>query len=298
MDRWQAMRIFVEVADGGGFAAAARALNISPPAVTRAVAALEAAIGARLLVRTTRSVKLTEAGRRYVDDCRRILADIEQAEAEAAGSFARPAGTLTVTAPVLFGRIYVLPAILDFLDAFPDVRVRTLFLDRITHLVDEGIDVAVRIGHLPDSSLRATRVGQVRGVVCGAPAYFQTHGLPRTPADLARHRLIDRVGMFGGGEWRFGSGEGAVKVDSRLQCNTNDAAIEAAAAGWGLSRFLSYQVGPDLASGRLQAVLVAHEEAPVPIHIVHAEGLAVSAKVRAFVDFVAGRLRADRVLNP
>lgn len=298
MDRWRAMRIFVRVADSGGFAAAAQALNISPPAVTRAVASLEAAIGAPLLVRTTRSVKLTEAGARYVDDCRRILADIEQAEAEAAGSFAHPTGTLTITAPVLFGRIYVLPIILDFLDAFPGVSVRTLFLDRLTHLVDEGIDIAVRIGHLPDSSLRATRVGQVRAVICGAPAYFGAHGVPRTPADLTHHRLIDRVGMFGGGEWRFGDGKTAVTVRSRLQCNTNDAAIEAVAAGWGLSRFLSYQVGPDLASGRLRAALVAHEEAPVPIHIVHAEGAAVSAKVRAFVDMAAGRLRADPVLNP
>ena len=298
MDRWQAMRIFVKVADNGGFAAAARALNLSPPAVTRAVAALEKAIDARLLVRTTRSVKLTEAGRRYVDDCRRILADIAQAEAEAAGSFAHPTGTLTITAPALFGRIYVLPIILDFLDAFPDVRVRALFLDRVTHLVDEGIDVAVRIGHLPDSSLRATRAGQVRAVICGAPAYFDTRGTPQTPADLARHRLIDRVGMFGSGEWRFGGGEAAVTVKSRLQCNTNDAAIEAVAAGWGLSRFLSYQVGPDLASGRLRAALVAYEEAPVPIHIVHAEGAAVSAKVRAFIDLAAGRLRADPVLNP
>jgi DNA-binding transcriptional LysR family regulator len=138
----------------------------------------------------------------------------------------------------------------------------------------------------------------VRAVICGAPAYFERHGVPQTPADLAHHRLIDRVGMFGSGEWRFGDEEASVSVDSRLQCNTNDAAIEAVAAGWGVSRFLSYQVGPDLASGRLQAALVEDEPPPVPIHIVHAEGAAVSAKVRAFVDFAAGRLRAERVLNP
>ena len=178
MDRWQAMRVFVKVADAGGFAGAARQLGMSPPAVTRAIAALEETIGTRLLVRTTRSVKLTEAGGHYLEDCRRILSDITEAEAAAAGSYATPTGTLTVTAPVLFGQIYVMPILTEYLDRHPAVTGRVLLLDRLTNLIDEGMDVAVRIGHLPDSGYSAVRVGSVRRVVCGSPAYLAKHGAP------------------------------------------------------------------------------------------------------------------------
>lgn len=301
MDRFQAMRVFLAVAEGGGFAEAARRLALSPPAVTRAVSALEAHIGSRLLTRTTRLVKLTEAGARYLDDCRRILADVDEAEAAAAGSYAIPSGVLTVTASVMFGRIYVQPVVLDFLRAHPAVTGRTLFLDRITNLIDEGIDVAVRIAHLPDSSFRAQRVGSVRRIVCAAPSYLAEHGVPQTPDELTGHSVIafthNHTGA--GAEWRFGREDKIrVAVSPRLYCNTNDAVIAAAEAGWGLARVLSYQVGPALAAGRLQAVLTEYEEEPVPVQVVHVEGRRASAKVRAFVDFAVERLRANPLVNP
>lgn len=300
MDRLQGMRIFTEVVDAGGFSAAAKAMHLSAPAVTRAVAALEAEIGTRLLIRTTRSVKLTAAGEGYVADCRRILAEIAEAEANAAGSFGNPAGAITVTAPVLFGRLYVLPILLDFLDLHPAVQVRLLLLDRVTNLVDEAIDVAIRIAHLPSSGLTARRVGFIRQVVCGSPDYFDRHGEPITPQDLTSHRLIGRDGIFGGAEWQFGKQTRIrVPVTTRLTCNTNDAVIDAALAGWGLSRFQSYQVAAHVRAGRLRTVLEDFEQEPVPIHIVHAEGRSASGRLRAFVDFAAERLRADPVLaNP
>lgn len=292
MDRWQAMRIFVEVVESGGFAAAAKVLHMSPPSVTRAVAKLEDLIGTRLLVRTTRSLKLTAAGEGYVADCRRILGEIAEAEANAAGSFTAPAGLLTVTAPALFGRIHVLPVILDFLDHYPAMQVKTVFVDRVTNLVDEGLDVAIRIASLPPSGLVARRIGSVRQVLCGSPDYFARFGEPGSPQELARHRIIGREGLFGHSEWLFGRDNSIrVPISPRLICNTNDAVLAAAVAGWGLSRFQSYQVAPDVRAGRLKVVLADHEREPVPIHIVHAEGRMVSARVRAFVDFAAGRFR-------
>ena len=298
MDRIHAMRIAVEVAERNGFAGAARALHLSPPAVTRAVAALERTIGARLFVRTTRTVRLTEAGSRYVDDCRRILGELREAEAGAAGTHASPAGVLTVTAPALFGRLHVLPIVLAFLDAHPAIRIRTLFVDRLASLVDEDIDVAVRIAHLPDSGLSAVRVGSVRRVLCGAPAYFAVHGVPRVPSDLQRHAVIGREGVLGSNEWRFGrNAEVRVDVQPRLTCNTNDAAMAATLAGFGLSRFQSYQVAADVAAGRLRVVLAAHEEDPVPVHVVHVEGRRATARVRAFVDDCAAAFRDDAVLR-
>lgn len=298
MDRYHAMKILVRIADTGGFAEAARQLNMSPPAVTRAVAALEEMIGARLLIRTTRLVKLTEAGTRYVEDCRRILAAIAEADASAAGSFARPTGGLTVTASILFGQMYVMPIMMEFLETYPEVVGTLLLLDRVTHLVDEGIDIAIRIGHLPDSSHSAIKVGSVRRVICGSPAYFERHGTPRHPSDLHGHRIIASTGAWASLDWRFGpQGKIVTPVKPSLFCNSNDAAIIAARAGWGLSRVLSYQIGPDLRDGRLRTVLDAFEEEVLPIHIVHPEGRNAAAKVRAFVDLTATRLRANRLIN-
>jgi DNA-binding transcriptional LysR family regulator len=298
MDRYQAMKVFQQVAEAGGFAAASRKLNISPPAVTRTIAGLEDLIGARLLVRTTRSVKLTEAGERYLDECRRILAEIADAEAAAAGAYTRPTGTLTVTASVLFGQIYVLPIVTRFLDEHPHVTGRLLFVDRVTSLIDEGIDVAIRIGHLPDSSHAAIRVGSVRRVICASPTYFERAGVPATPQELAGHRIIAATAAWSRLDWRFGAaGAEMVDVKPALFCNSNEAAIAAARDGWGLTRVLSYQIGPDLQSGRLLTVLGEHEEAPLPIHIVHTEGRRASAKVRAFVDAATAALRANRLLN-
>ncbi len=292
------MKVFLKVAEGGGFAEAARQLDMSPPAVTRAVASLEEAIGARLFIRTTRAVKLTDAGSQYFQDCRRILADIEEAEAAAAGSFVTPTGTLTVTASVMFGRMYVLPVLTEYLQRNPAVTGRALFFDRVTNLVEEGIDVAIRIGHLPDSGLRATLVGSVRRVVCGAPAYFEKHGVPHHPSDLARHAIVATTAAWTSLEWRFGSDSGlAVPVRPRLLCNTNEAAIDAAVGGWGLTRLLSYQVAPLLVQGRLQTVLSDFEEPPMPVHVVHSEGRHAAAKVRSFVDFAIASLRANTLIN-
>jgi len=298
MDRWQAMKVFVRVAEGGGFASAARQLDISASAVTRAIAALETQIGTRLFVRTTRAVKLTEAGSRYLLDCRRILADIDEAEAAAAGSFVTPTGTLTVSASVMFGRIFVLPILGAYLQRNPAVTGRTLLLDRITHIVDEGIDVAVRIAHLPDSGLRAIGVGSVRRVVCAAPAYFARHGIPTRPEALAQHTVIAATSAWSSLDWRFGrDSEISVKVNPRLFCNDNEAVISAVLEGWGLTRLLSYQVAPLLADGRLQVALSEFEEPPLPVHVVHSEGRNAAAKVRSFIDFAVERLRADPLIN-
>ena len=299
MDRWHAMRVFVAIAQAGGFAGAARALHLSPPAVTRTVAALEEAIGTRLFVRTTRSVTLTEAGARYLDDCRRILADIDEAEAAAAGSYATPTGTLTVTASMLFGQYYVLPVINEYLDRYAAVSVHAVFVDRVTHLVDEGIDVAVRIGPLRDSGYRAIGVGAVRRVVVAAPSYLARRGVPATPDDLVRHDVIASVAARPSNDWEFGRAQrSVVAVRPRLSCTTNAAAIDAALDGRGLTRVLSYQVAAALASGSLVAVLQEFEEMPWPIHVVHSEGRRVTAKVRAFVDLAVERLRGNSLIGP
>jgi len=296
MDRWQAMRIFVKVAETESFSDTARQMHMSAPAVTRAVAALEELIGARLFVRTTRSVKMTEAGTRYCDDCRRILSDIAEAEAAAGGSYAKPTGTLTVTASALFGQMYVLPVVMEYLQTFDGMHAKTLFVDRPVNIVEDGVDVAVRIGHLADSGFKASRVGTVRRVVCGSPAYFEKHGVPTTPADLKSHRIAASTSAWASPEWRFAD-EQRVTVDPLLQCNTNEAVIASARAGWGLTRVLHYQIGPALLDGSLQIVLAEHEEPPLPIHVVHPDGRHAPAKVRAFVDLAVTRLRENRLLN-
>lgn len=298
MARLHAMRVFVKVAEANGFAEAARQLNMSPPAVTRAVASLEDQIGARLFTRTTRSLKLTEAGARYFEDCRRILSDIVEAEAAAGGSYSTPTGILTVTASALFGQYFVTPILTEYLDQNPEVSIRGLFVDRITNMVDEGIDVGIRIGDLPDSSFTAIRVGAVRRVVCGAPAYFEHHGIPKTPSELETHQIIVSTASWASLDWRFGGAtKAAVRINPRLSLNTYASVIKATTQGWGLSRPLSYQIGQSLIDGELQTVLSEFEEDPLPVHLVHPEGRRASAKVRAFVDLAVERLRANRLIN-
>jgi DNA-binding transcriptional LysR family regulator len=299
MDRLHLMTVFVAVAEEEGFAAGARRLQMSPPAVTRAVAALEERIGVKLLNRTTRYVRTTEAGERYLEDARRILAEVEAADEAAAGINATPRGHVAVTAPVLFGRMFVVPGIVQYLERFPETEVSAVFLDRIVNLLEEGLDVGVRIGELPDSSLRALRVGSVRVVVCASPEYLERRGLPKTPVDLLEHSLIASIAGASGFDWHFGISGGTrpLRIRPRLSVTTNDAAIEAALRGFGISRLLSYQVAQQTVAGDLKIVLEAFEPAPWPIHIVHREGRNASAKVRAFVDLLAERLRADSALN-
>lgn len=296
MDRWQSMRIFVKVAETSSFAEAARHLHVSAPAVTRAIASLEDMIAARLFVRTTRSVKLTDAGVRYFEDCRRILSDIKEAEAAAAGSYATPAGSLGVTASSLFGQMYVLPIVTEYLASYPTMSGRTLFVDRQVNIVEEGMDVAVRIGHLPDSGFSAIKVGTVRRVVCASPTYFEKHGVPKCPSELRGHGIVASTSAWSSPEWRFAENH-RVTIQPILQCNTNESAIAAAVAGFGLTRVLHYQIGDDLVDGRLQLALGEYEEPPLPVHVIHPEGRHAPAKVRAFIDMAVSRLRANRMLN-
>lgn len=299
MDRFRTIQVFVKVADRGGFAVAARELAMSPPAVTRAISALEARIGTRLFHRTTRSVRLTESGQRYLHDCRRILAELAEAEEAAVGSHAAPRGELRITAPVLFGRQFVTPILGDFLDQFPLVTCQALFLDRSVNLLDEGLDVAIRIGDLPDSSMTAVRVGSVRRVICAAPDYLSRHGVPDHPTDLAQHRLIQSISVESALEWPYqeDGARRAVRIDPRLRMNANDAVVSLVARGWGISRLLSYQVATLLRDGGLRSLLGDYELPAIPIHVVHQEGRMASQKVRAFVDFMVDRLRADPNIN-
>ena len=299
MDRLQAMTTFVAVVDSGGFARAARKLNLSPPVVTRAVAELEERLGLRLLTRTTRIVRVTDAGARFAEDCRRILADIDEAETLATGTHAAPRGTLSLTAPVLFGQLYVTPILVRYLQQYPEVDAQCLFLDRVVNVVEEGVDVAVRIGELPDSSLRAARVGRVRRVLVAAPAYLEAQGMPRRPEELARHAIVSASGVTPVSEWRFNDGGKPLlqRLQPRLRTTTNDSAIAAAVAGLGITRLLSYQVAAHVRSGALQILLEEFEGAPLPVHVVHHEGRRATQKVRAFIDLAVDMLRADPALN-
>ena len=299
MDRLRTMSVFISVAEEAGFAPAARRLNMSPPSVTRAVSELEARLGARLLHRTTRSVRLTEAGQRYLADCRRILSEIEEADRHAAGVHAVPSGMVSVTASVMFGRVVLAPVLHDLLDRYPDISVSTLFVDRVVHLIDEGIDVAVRIAELPDSSLTAIRVGSVRRVLCASPDYLAARGRPRVPPDLSDHEIINFVNMTPGGEWAFEKQNKTCSFRplSRLLLNTADAAIAAVEVGRGITRVFSYMIAPHVKSGALEIVLEDYEPPAVPIHIVHKEPGQTSARVRAVVDHLVQRLRKTPVLG-
>jgi DNA-binding transcriptional LysR family regulator len=293
------MTVFVAVAEAESFAAAARRLRMSPPAVTRAIAFLEERLGVRLLTRTTRLVRTTDAGSRYLEDARRILLEADEADEAAAGINATPRGHLAVTAPVLFGKIYVMPIITAYQMTFKETTVSALFVDRVANLVDEGLDVGIRIGSLPDSSLRAIRVGQVRRVVCASPAHLKKYGTPKIPADLAQHPVIAATSVSAGSEWTFAKGKEkiGVRLSPRILVNTNDGALEAAKSGFGLTRLISYQVANELAAGTLKTVLTDFEEASLPVHVIHREGRHGSAKVRSFVDLAVERLRADTALQ-
>jgi DNA-binding transcriptional LysR family regulator len=299
MDRFLVMSVFVAVADAQSFVGAARRMGMSPPAVTRAIAALEERLGTKLLTRTTRFVRTTYAGMRYLEHARRLIAEADEADDAAVGAHAAPRGQLVVTAPVLFGAMFVMPGIVDYLKRYPDVSVSALFLDRVVNLLEDGIDVGVRIGELPDSTMRAIPVGFVRRVVCASPRYLKEHGTPNEPADLKRHTIVASSAISSSTEWRFGTAKDAVtiSVSPRLMVNNNDAAIRAALQGVGLTRLMSYQIAAHVAAGRLNRVLAAHEPPPMPIHVVHHEARSASGKVRSFVDLLVDRLRADTALG-
>ncbi|MBV8962960.1 MAG: LysR family transcriptional regulator [Hyphomicrobiales bacterium] len=284
MDRLDTLAIFVAVAEEGSFVAAARRLRRSPAAVSRAVAALESRLATRLLNRTTRAVALTDAGARYLDLCRRALAEFEALEISAASEQAEPRGLLTVTAPEMFGRLHVLPIAQAFLAENGAIRISLLLLDRVVSLVDEGVDVGVRIAHLPDSSLRAIHVGDVRRVACASPRYLAARGTPRAPKDLAGHDMITVLGTSAGERWP--------QLGSRLTVNTMQAALDAAVENGGIVRVFSYQAAAYEKAGDLKRILRDHEPDPIPIHVVHPAGRHLPAKARVFIDQAVATLRA------
>ncbi len=285
MDRIDAMQAFVTVAELQGFAPAARKLRLSPSAVTRLVAALEKHLGARLMQRTTRSVALTDAGRRYLERARRILADIEEAELAAEGERQKPSGRLVVSAPVGFGRLHVGPVMSSYLKRYREVAGELRLEDRVVNLVEDGVDLAVRIGQLPDSSLVARHVGEMRRIVVGSPAYLKARGEPRSPEALAEHQTI----QFGpASDWRFVKDGHQLRVPTvpRFVTNNADVAVQYAEAGGGLTRVLAYQAADAIRRGRLRIVLAKFEQPKLPIHIVYPTSRLLSAKVRAFIDLV------------
>jgi DNA-binding transcriptional LysR family regulator len=290
MDRADAFGVFVEVAERRSFVAAARRLRRSPTAVTRIIGDLEARLGVRLLNRTTRAVSLTEAGDRFLAGARRVLADLEEIERAAAGAGTAPRGELRLTAPILFGRLHVLPIVTEFLGQFPDVSVALSLLDRPVDLVEEGLDIAVRIGAPAESSTVAARVGAVRRIVVASPDYVTRRGMPQSPADLEAHAVVAFSGLAGVEHWIFrDDARGSIKP--RLIVTTAEAALDAVRAGFGITRVLSYQAADDIARGSLLRLLSPYEGEDVPIHLLYPAGRHPAPKLRAFVDFARPRLR-------
>lgn len=288
MDRLDAMAAFIAVCDANGFAAAARRLRVSPSVVTRQVASLEQHLGARLLQRTTRSIGLTETGQHFLERARKIIADLGEAERAAQNERAAPSGTLVVAAPVLFGRMHVAPALTRFLQKFPHVTGDLQLSDRVVNLIEDGIDVAIRIGHLPDSQLIVRRLGEARRVVVASPGYLRKHGRPKHPDELARRDTISFMGVVPTADWHFEEAgkDVSVRVTPRLATNSGDAAVGYAIEGGGLVLALSYQVRAAIANGALIEVLAPFSPPPVPIQAVYPSSRLISNKVRAFVDLL------------
>lgn len=297
MDRLDAMSVFAAVVDGGSLSAAGRNLNVPLATVSRKLADLEAHLKTRLITRSTRKLVLTDAGRDYLNACRQILEQVDEAERAASGAYAKVKGQLVVAAPIVFGRLHVVPVAAAFLDAHPDVDIQLRLGDRNVNLIEEHVDVALRIGTLPDSHLVATQVGTVRRVVCASPAYLERFGTPQSIDGLAKHRCITFDGLEAATSWTFAGPDGQkrqARVHSRMTVSTADAAIEAAVLGLGLTRVLSYQVADALQAERLIRVLIDDEPPAVPASLIYPGQGRLPMKTRAFIDFAVGRLR-DRL---
>jgi DNA-binding transcriptional LysR family regulator len=294
MDRLEAMSILVTSAEAGSFSAAGRQLGVPLPTISRKVADLEAHLNTQLLVRSTRKLSLTEAGLAYVAACKRILEQVDEAESQASGEYTVPRGTLAMTAPIVFGRLHVVPVVNEFLARFAQINVHLTLSDHTINIVDEHIDLAVRVGALPDSTLVATKVGEIRRVVCGSPDYFAAHGVPKTPDDLADHMCVTFTAMASAMTWIFnprGKAAKGVRPYCRLKINTAESAIDAAIAGVGVTNVLSYQVARAVAAGKLRLILQDYEPDPIPVHLVHAGQAILPLKLRRFTEFAASRLR-------
>jgi DNA-binding transcriptional LysR family regulator len=294
VDRLESMSILVAASEAGSLSAAARRLGIPLTNVSRKVSELEAYLKTGLLNRSSRRLTLTDSGRSYVADCKRILELVGEAERAATGEYGAPRGDLVITAPIVFGRLHVLPVVTEFLKAYPDIDVRLIFADRVANLFEEQIDLAVRIGNLPDSSLIATRIGTIRHVVCGSPGYFAARGMPETPDELDQHDCITFEGLISPNVWTFAFGKAtkSVPVHSRLIVNTAEAAISAAAAGVGVARVLSYQVAREIRAKQLVQALKDFELSPWPVSLVYAGQRLLPSKVRVFLDYAVPRLKA------
>lgn len=293
MDRLDAMSVLVAAVEAGSLSGAARRLRMPLATVSRKVSDLEQRLNARLLERSARRLALTDVGESYVAACRRILEEVAEAERAVQGEYRAPRGELTVTAPIVFGRVHVGPLAVEFLRMYPDIDLRLRLADHVLHLTDDRIDVAVRIGVLGDSSLVATPVGEIRRVACASPAYFAARGMPRSPGDLIRHDCITFEGIASPRAWTFaGARASAVAVRSRLAVNDAEAAVDAAVAGLGVAHLLSYQAAEAVRDGTLVLALEDFAPPPVPVHVVHTGVRPLPQKVRAFLDFLVPRLRA------
>jgi DNA-binding transcriptional LysR family regulator len=295
MDRFDAMTTLIAAVDGGSLSAASRALGMPLATVSRKVSELEAHLRTQLVVRTSRKLALTEAGRSYVAASRRILDEIDDAERAASGEYRAPRGHLTITAPIMFGRLHVEPVVLDFLRAYPDITARLVLADHVVNLVDEHLDVAIRVGNLPDSTMVAMRLGAVGWVTCTSPEYLNARGTPQTPEALDGHDCVMFEGLYSTNVWTFGRGRQAVaqSIRPRFSVNTADAAIAASIAAAGITRVLSYQVRSAVAAGALRLILRPFEPEPLPVHLVYAGQSLLPLKLRAFLDFAAPRLKAS-----
>lgn len=299
MDKLHTIQVFIKVAKHQSFTAAANELELSAPVVTRSIAELESRLGAKLFYRTTRHVRLTEPGVLFLQDAKRIVEDLEEAEAAVKGVYSKPSGTLTITAPVLFGEKHVMPIVTEYLERHPEVSVKAMLYDRVTSLVEEELDVAIRIGHLKDSGLYATQVGEVRRIVCASRQYLEVHGVPKTPADLVNHSIVFPVTSGNLNQWSFnhkGKNE-IIKLNPRLRCNQIAAALKASILGHGITRAMSYQVGEEIEKGNLQPILESYEHEPLPVNVIHLEGRRANAKIRSFIDLAAERLSGNPFIN-
>ncbi|RUL75952.1 LysR family transcriptional regulator [Dyella choica] len=301
MDRLEAMSMLVAIADHGSFSAAARALRVPLATLSRKISDLEAHLGTRLLVRTTRKLTLTDAGANYVTAARRILEEVEGAEREATGEFTTPKGELVVTAPVFFGRLHVLPVVIDFLALYPQINLRLILTDRNVDLIEDQVDMAVRIGKLPDSSMVATQVGSMRTVTCASPKLLAGHGVPKQPDDLLKYPCVAVITPMPVPSWRFRMPRSQAMHDvpilPRLAVTTPEAAVQAAIRGVGVARLLQYQVADAVQDGTLQIVLQHYEPEPVPVNLLHALRGQMPLKMRSFIDFAAPRLRESLGLD-
>jgi DNA-binding transcriptional LysR family regulator len=295
MDRLREMEVFVAIVDRGSFTGAAEKLGMSAPAVSRALNSLEAHLGAQLLVRTTRSIRPTEAGMSYLDACRRVLDAVTDAEANVAVRQDNPVGTLTISAPVLFGQRFIAPLVAAFAQRYPELSVNAVYVDRTTRLLEEGVDVAIRIGHLGDSSIYAVPLGFVRRRTYAAPAYLAAHGEPAHPRDLASHHCVSFTGVTNPLEWSFYENglRLAVRLRPRMVVNLAPAAVIAAVDRVGITQLYSYQAAPEVLNGTLLPVLTAFEPESTPVNLLHIERRGASGKIRAFVEFVTETLRRN-----